>query len=92
MKNISKHSYSNLNLNEEDLPDLKKMEVGSKHRFTIEAEFTSLRKNESYDMPVMTGGPRPPSQPKFSGSFKVVAVEPVPMPKGKKAARYPEEK
>lgn len=88
-----KNSYSDLTLDDSQLPGLKKLEVGGKYRFEIEAEHTETAMREDYsDMelarPMKLGDkPREPKK-KPVARFRIVAVEPLgPVKKGK-SARY----
>ncbi len=92
MKKInSRYDYSSLNLTEAELPGIKKLEVGGKFRFEIEAELNGVRMEEDYsDMPIAKSDsanmPKPKKKP--VASFKIVAVEPLGAVKGDKVSRY----
>jgi hypothetical protein len=91
MKPLKNH-YSELSLDEKQLPGIKKLEIGGKYRFEIEADLAGIRMQEDYEnmdhSPLKPG--QEPRQPKKKpvASFKIVAVEPLGQVKGSKASRY----
>ena len=66
-----------IELTDHEIPGIENLKVGSKHHFVVQAEHISTRKNQQYDMPLMENGTKKkaPAQPKYSGSFKITAIE-----------------